>query len=68
MGDRVEEFFRLASNYGFPMIVATYLLLRLEPTIKSLQKSITVLTIVVAKTNNIDYNEAKKMVNGKGED
>lgn len=50
------------------MIVATYLLLRLEPTIKSLQKSITILTIVVAKTNGVDYEEARKLMNGKGED
>ena len=35
--DSMEEFAKLAANYGFPMVVAFYLLMRLEPLIKELQ-------------------------------
>lgn len=45
----MEEIFKLASNYGFPMVVAGYLLLRLEPTIRDLQKSINLLSIIIAR-------------------
>ena len=44
----MEELFKLASNYGFPMVVAGYLLLRLEPTIRDLQKSINLLSLIIA--------------------
>ncbi|WP_243113786.1 YvrJ family protein [Desulfofundulus salinus] len=45
----VEEIFKLVANYGFPMVVAGYLLVRLEPLFKELQKSITLLTSVGGK-------------------
>ncbi|MBA1335918.1 MAG: hypothetical protein HPY66_1736 [Firmicutes bacterium] len=61
----MEELFKLIANYGFPMVVAIYVLVRLEPLIKSLQQSITVLTVVVAKTNGVDYDEAKALVEGR---
>ncbi|HAJ31922.1 MAG TPA: hypothetical protein DCK79_00890 [Candidatus Atribacteria bacterium] len=60
----MEEFFKLATNYGFPMVVAGYLLVRLEPVIKDLQRSINSLTIVVAKLNGIDTEEISKLLNG----
>ena len=41
----MEELLILAGNYGFPMVVAGYLLIRIEPVIKDLQKSITMLTL-----------------------
>lgn len=59
----------LISTVGFPVFVAVYVLIRLEHTIKGLQKSITIMTVIFAKTNGIDYNEAKKLVgNGNGDD
>ncbi len=61
----MEEIFKLASNYGFPMVVAGYLLVRLEPVIKELQKSITSLTIVVARQNGMDIEEINEIINGK---
>lgn len=60
----MEDFFRLAANYGFPMVVAGYLLVRLEPLIKELQKSITLLTFVVARQANLDVEDMKKIVEG----
>ena len=52
------------NSVGFPIFVAVYVLCRLEPAIKGLEKTIGVLTYVIAKQNGIDYEEAKK-VSGK---
>ena len=60
----MEDFFKLVANYGFPMVVAGYLLIRLEPIIKDLQKSINSLTIVVAKLSGIGAEEISKLLNG----
>jgi hypothetical protein len=57
----MEEFAKLAANYGFPMVVAFYLLLRLEPLIRELQKTVNVLTVVVAKQGGVDIEEARKI-------
>ena len=43
----LEEIFSLVANYGFPMVVAGYLLVRLESVIKDLQESVSQLTLVV---------------------
>ena len=61
----MEEIFKLVANYGFPMVVAGYLLVRLEPTIKDLQKSITSLTIVVARQSGMDKDEIYELINNK---
>ncbi|OPX92094.1 MAG: YvrJ protein family protein [Pelotomaculum sp. PtaB.Bin104] len=60
----MEEIIKLAGNYGFPMVVAGYLLIRLEPVIKDLQKSINSLTIVVARQSGLEMEEITKLVNG----
>ena len=61
----MEDMLRLAANYGFPMVVAGYLLVRLEPVIKELQKSITSLTIVVARQSGMEYEEISEIINGR---
>ncbi|OPX85522.1 MAG: YvrJ protein family protein [Pelotomaculum sp. PtaB.Bin104] len=61
---KVEEIIKLAGNYGFPMVVAGYLLIRLEPVIKDLQISINSLTIVVARQSGLEMDEISKIVNG----
>jgi hypothetical protein len=60
----MEEIMKLAANYGFPMVVAGYLLVRLEPLIKELQKSITLLTVVVARQGGVDYEDARRLIGG----
>lgn len=55
----MEEILKLAANYGFPMVVAGYLLVRLESVIKELQKSINSLTIVVARQSGMNIEEIK---------
>ncbi|HPZ43572.1 MAG TPA: YvrJ family protein [Bacillota bacterium] len=61
----MEELFKLIANYGFPMVVAGYLLVRLEPTIRELQKSITSLTIVVARQSGMEMDEINDIINYK---
>lgn len=61
----MEEILKLAANYGFPMVVAGYLLVRLEPVIKELQKSITSLTIVVARQGGMEFEEINEIINGR---
>ena len=60
----MEEIFKLAANYGFPMVVAGYLLIKIEPVMKDLQKSINSLTIVVARQSGIDAEEISKIISG----
>ncbi len=60
----MDEMAQLAANYGFPMVVAGYLLVRLEPVIKELQKSIVSLTIVVARQSGMEFEEISKIING----
>jgi hypothetical protein len=60
----MDEVVKLAANYGFPMVVAGYLLVRLEPVIKDLQKSISLLTVVVARQGEVDYEDARRLVEG----
>ena len=53
-------------NFGFAAIVAMYVLVRLEPCIRELQKSVTLLTIVIAKTSGVDYEDIRRdFVNGR---
>ena len=59
----MEELFKLASNYGFPMVIAGYLLLRLEPTIRDLQRSINLLSLIIAKQSGIELEEVGGIIN-----
>jgi len=61
----VEEFIILAGNYGFPMLVAGYLLIRIEPVIKDLQKSITMLTLVIARQSDVDVNQMQQILDSR---
>jgi len=47
------EWVGLIKDLGFPIFVALFVLVRLEPAIKHLDGSITALTIVAAKTNGM---------------
>ena len=41
---------------GFPIFVAVYVLMRLEPTINKLNDTVQVLTIITAKQSGVDYD------------
>ncbi len=58
----MQDFFNLIGSYGFPMVVAGYLLVRLEPVIKDLEKSISLLTMVVAKQSDIDIEQMRQIL------
>ncbi|MEW5954717.1 MAG: YvrJ family protein [Bacillota bacterium] len=60
----MEETLKLVANYGFPMVISLYVLVRLEPVIKDLQKSIMLLTIVVARQSEIDITQMQKIMEG----
>ncbi len=62
----MEEFVTIVSNVGFPIAVAAYLLIRLESVIKGLQQSITSLTLVVAKQNNVNQEQMEKILELNG--
>ena len=49
----MEDLLRLATTYGFPSVVAIYLLVRLEPLIRSLKTSIDTLILVMALQNGV---------------
>ena len=61
----MDETLKLAANYGVPMVISLYVLVRLEPVIKDLQKSIMLLTMVVAQQSNIDIDQMQEIMEGK---
>ena len=65
----MQDIVTFIKDLGFPMFVAIYVLVRLEPTIRELQKTNSVLAVVLAKSTGVDIEEAKKMagfMNEKG--
>ncbi|WP_078392807.1 YvrJ family protein [Shouchella patagoniensis] len=48
----MEDWVTLVSNVGFPIAVASYLLVRLEPVVKELQQSIAGLAHVIENERN----------------
>ena len=52
------------SNYGFPAAFAIYLLIRIEPAIKELTKTVNLLSIVVARSNGDDIEQIKRDFGG----
>lgn len=56
------------SQVGFPIFVAVYVLMRLEPTINKLNDTVSVLTIITAKQSGIDYEQVIRdyRINGGG--
>lgn len=52
-----NSFSSFISNIGFPIFVAIYVLIRLEPAINRLNDTVKVLTIITAKQSGIDYDE-----------
>ena len=57
----MSEILEMVSTYGFPMVIAIYLLVRMEPLIKGLQKSIDTLTLVVSLQNNLNTNDLEEI-------
>ncbi|MEJ6950330.1 YvrJ family protein [Natronospora cellulosivora (SeqCode)] len=67
----MEDMLRLASSYGFPMVVAIYLLVRIEPLIRSLTRSVDTLTMMIALQSGVkakDFDDLKTTLKGKSID
>lgn len=55
----MDEFLKAAANMGFPMVVAAYLLIRIESKLDNLSSSITQLaTIISVKLGTNDDHKA----------
>ncbi len=49
----MEELLIMVSSYGFPMVMAVYLLVRMEPLIRGLKESVDSLSLLVAMQGEI---------------
>ncbi len=49
-------------DIGFPVFVALFVLIRLEPAIKRLDQSITTLSVITAKSNGMGKQTVEKIV------
>ena len=58
-----ESLIALAANFGFPALIALYVLMRIEPLIRELQKTVLCLTAVVAKQQDITIHEIQQIFN-----
>ena len=56
MQSDVDSWIKLITQVGFPILVAAYLLMRLENTIKDLTKTVNRLVLVLAK-HGIDVED-----------
>ena len=61
----MKEVLEGISTVGFPIFIAIYVLMRLEPTINKLNSTIARQTVLIAKLSGIDYNEAMKEYEGR---
>ena len=56
MEEMIEAIAQFIGQVGFPIFVAVYVLIRLEPTINKLNDTVKVLTIITAKQSGVDYD------------
>jgi hypothetical protein len=61
----MEAWTQAISSVGFPIFIAVYVLMRLEPTINKLNSTIAQQTVLIAKLSGIDYNETMKDFKGE---
>ena len=52
----------LIKDLGFPIFVAVFVLVRMEPAIKRLDSSIMALTIVAAKSNGMKQKDISEVI------
>jgi hypothetical protein len=66
MEHMVEMLAQFIGQVGFPIFVAVYVLIRLEPTINKLNDTVKVLTIITAKQSGVDYDGVLREYNLNG--
>ncbi|MCX7795043.1 MAG: YvrJ family protein [bacterium] len=47
----MEDLFRAIANWGFPIVVSVYLLVRIEAKLESLESAIKDLSMTIARIN-----------------
>ncbi|MGM0438760.1 MAG: YvrJ family protein [Bacillota bacterium] len=57
----MEDILKLVSSYGFSMIIAIYLLIRIEPIILNLKKSVDYLTLIESLNHDFDSKDYEKI-------
>ena len=58
----MNEVFTYIKDFGFPAVVAIFVLVRLEPAIRRLDQSITTLTVVSAKANGMGKQTIEEII------
>lgn len=66
MEEMIEAIAQFIGQVGFPIFVAVYVLIRLEPTINKLNDTVRVLTIITAKQSGVDYDGVLREYNLNG--
>jgi hypothetical protein len=56
MEEMIGAIAQFIGQVGFPVFVAVYVLMRLEPTINKLNDTVRILTIITAKQSGVDYD------------
>ena len=59
----MEDILKLVSSYGFSMIIAIYLLIRIEPIILNLKKSVDYLTLIESLNHDFDSKDYEQLNN-----
>ena len=57
----MEDILKLVSSYGFSMIIAIYLLIRIEPIILNLKKSVDYLTLIESLNHDFDSKDYEQL-------
>lgn len=57
----MDDFFKLIANFGFPMVVAAYVLVRLEGSIRELDQSVRLLVTHLIQLESQVGSQMKKM-------
>lgn len=60
----MEVWLQAISTVGFPIFIAVYVLVRLEPTINRLNDTLNNQTVLIAKLSGIDYNDVVREFKG----
>jgi len=58
----MQDAITIIKDFGFPAAIALIVLLRLEPALKRLDQSITMLTVITAKGNGMSKKTVEEVV------
>jgi hypothetical protein len=58
----VEYLVEIITDLGFPIFVAVFVLVRLEPSMRKLYDAVTALTVVIAKSNGMRESDVDSIV------